>query len=567
MEKLTWVMELWDKFSGPAERIRKAILGVEKSQFTLMKGLQKMGGEVLGRAGDFVQLSGRASAMVGVLGAVASGIGAIVVAAAAAGAAVLALGTAFSYSMVKTLAFKESALVSFELMTGSRDAGTKMFLQAVDFAAKTPFETDAVITAFKALKGAGFSDEEVPLLFNAMGDVAAAGGDMSGEVIQRIAIQMAQVKALGKLQSGDLKVMANQMASAGIGLSQVYAKIAQNLNIGVDQVGDAIERGDVNANVGILSIVQAIGEKSGGTPGGIMAAQSKTLLGLWSTLKSSWETLIFSMSTRVDQMPGVKALKGFMSNLITLFDATSASGKKLMGSMERIFNSLVVAIFGRMGDQSFLETMEVWLGKGADWVEKNAHKIAGAITTLKDVGVELMNYVKNAEKNGFASAFGELFVNVGKSIMSGIARGMKMQMYEALGTNGMILAMLLEQWEGPKGLNTGSPSRKMAQLGRWTVEGYEKGVTSRPPNFSMDDIIAPSQGLSTPKPGFSLNDIIAPAQASANKSADMAPNIALTIQVDNAGHHDGEAIADRLADLLPGKLAGIFERLSLEAGT
>ncbi len=258
---------------------------------------------------------------------------------------------------LQTLAFKESTLESLRLMLGTEAAAERIFRQAVDFGAKTPFATRTVIDSFKDLLASGFTQEEVPIVFQALGDISAAS-DFSEASINGITRQLAQMKAVGKAMLLDIRPIISWSAQAGVGFKQVNAELSKLLGVSAQAIPEMVTAGQVSADAWIYAYVKAIKERTIAKElGAVMKAQSRTLRGLWSTIASIPEDFFLKMKARVPDMLGVGALKGAMENLITLFGDASPEAERLGKLLERVLGALLETIFGPLNGPEGLQGM------------------------------------------------------------------------------------------------------------------------------------------------------------------------------------------------------------------
>lgn len=247
---------------------------------------------------------------------------------------------------INTLAMKESTLATLKVTTGSVQEADRIFKEALVFAKKTPFETGDVVQGYTSLLGAGFSTDQVGKVYSALGDVAAMSG-FDKYVIDRMTLSFAQIKAKGKLQGEELLQILEASGKAGVGATRIYEQIAKRLGIASTDVADAISKGKVDSDTGILAILGAIQERSGGKVGNLMMEQSTTIKGLLSTLMSAPEDLMLSID--LDKLPGLKSFKDAVVNITKLMDTSTESGRRLQGVMTSMFNVVFTGLFGDLG--------------------------------------------------------------------------------------------------------------------------------------------------------------------------------------------------------------------------
>lgn len=183
---------------------------------------------------------------------------------------IVAMGAA----ALKAAADYEQLEVSFQTLLKSAEKGSKFFKDLKDFAAKTPFEMKEVAAAAKVMLGYGFSADETNKQLQILGDVAAAtGGDIEG-----LSVIMGQGAALGKFMTVDLK----QLAMRGI---PILDALATQLGVTASEVMEMASTSQISYPM----VAKAIEDmsKKGGPYFNAMQNQSKTLGGLFSTLKDT----------------------------------------------------------------------------------------------------------------------------------------------------------------------------------------------------------------------------------------------------------------------------------------
>lgn len=168
----------------------------------------------------------------------------------------------------------EQAAVSFEVLIGSVDRAKKLLTDIQQFAAATPFQQPELIAASRSLLAFGTEAEEIIPTMRRLGDVASGVGQPIGEIAELYG----KAKVQGRLFAEDI----NQLTGRGIPIIQELAK-----QFGVSEAGvrKLVESGKVN----FTNLQQAFESLTveGGKFGGMMARQSVTLAGLWSTFGDS----------------------------------------------------------------------------------------------------------------------------------------------------------------------------------------------------------------------------------------------------------------------------------------
>ena len=181
---------------------------------------------------------------------------------------ILGLGKA----AIEGAAKQEQLRVAFTTMLGDAGKAKTLIQDLQSFAAATPFEQDQVVEAGKKLLAFGTNAEDVKGTLTSLGDIAAG----VGIPIQDLATIYGQAQVSGRLMTGDI----NQLVGRGVPIIQALAK---ELGVTQSQVRGLAEDGKISFEdfQGALKGLTSEGSQFGG----MMDQQSKTLLGMWSTIK------------------------------------------------------------------------------------------------------------------------------------------------------------------------------------------------------------------------------------------------------------------------------------------
>lgn len=246
-------------------------------------------------------------------------------------------GTAGAKFVLQTTAFREDTLLGLQAMLKSKEAASKIYNQAVKFAAVTPFDTKEVIGMGQSLIGMGFKPEELKRVMTAVGDMAAAKG-MNKEIIGRLSLAMGQIRAKGRLQGDE----AMQLMEAGLNQGQLYEEIGKMMGgKTTDAVRKLQEQGKINSNIAIEAILRTAEKGFGGT----MDLKSGGMSGLLSTLQSRPFDLV-DRATGDNSGIAVfsEKVKGVVKSLAETLDPDSAVGRRitlLMGKIGLAFAKIV----------------------------------------------------------------------------------------------------------------------------------------------------------------------------------------------------------------------------------
>lgn len=359
-EKLSWMFELLDRMSGPADRIAKKLKVLEPALKTTGTGAstfaraigfigQKFGpqaaGAVLRFASSVTNLGQKLGPVLkpiaGLLGKVGTGVAkglavagtAMIAVGAAAAAAVGGLAIAGGRWALESIAFKETTIASLEAILGTKQAAEEVFNKATKFAAKTPFSTSQVAAAFERLVSAGVEVKDLEKTMQSLGDFA--GTDLSK--LEGAISVIAQIKGKGKLQGEELM----QLAERGLPMGKVLDALALKLGKTKDEVQSLLSAGKIDSATGIGAIMSVID----GTFGGRMEKASNTLEGLWSTLKSVPEDLLFSEGAAKSIEKMVGPIKDMIKGFTAALAPDTENGKRLIAMFDQIA-ATVGGIFG-----------------------------------------------------------------------------------------------------------------------------------------------------------------------------------------------------------------------------
>lgn len=289
---------------------------------------------------------------------------------AAVGIAGAAAFTALGVSAIKGAAGVEQTRIAIQAMTGSADVARNIMQQVTAFAAQTPFRFPELADSVRQLIAFGFSADDAIGSMKMLGNVAAG----VGAPLSDIGYLYGTLRAQGRAYTVDIRQFANR----GI---PIYEYLARVLGVDVSKVKELVEAG----KVGFPQVEQAfqLMTRPGEKFGSMMAMQSKSLKGLWSTLTDS-------IGIAVNQIIGI-----------------SADGEVRAGSMFDIMRkSLAGAI-------DFLNQHLPTITKFFDTVVSGAMKLKGAFAGAAIGGVIALIVAAIAALWGPALAIIGIFAAVG----------------------------------------------------------------------------------------------------------------------------------------------------------
>lgn len=554
MDHLKWMLELQDKMTGPAERMRKSMLDLNSAmggatrgahQFAashqaIQRALAQSGSSTTSWSKQMRGLGADLGGWIAVADKVAGAIGGV----ADAMADVAKFG-------VGKLAYRESTLASFEMMEGGPEAGLAMYDKALEFARKTPFQTKEVVDSFKMLRAAGFEAQAIPEMFAGLGDIAAASGFQEG-VIPAIVTQLQQVRSTGKLVWADLKQITGWSGKAGIGAPEVFNAIGKRMGVSAKDAHGLVSDGQVDADTGIAAFFDAIASKNGGL-GKVMDRQSTTLTGYFERLKSIPEDIFLTWGQQLDSMPGMTAFKSAMKVILDLFDITTESGKRfqtfVVGELDGVLKSIFAGIADE-GGASKVETVlkfiisrvKVLVSVMKGLLEGAKGFIDGLMPTFEKLGAEAFDPENPA-------LFAQSMKDVGHAI--GEATGKVVQMIAAV--EGLIL-----KWAK---LQSDPQMLRFKGLAQMASGNFNQGAM----NFGAGLWGGMQESFGSSKTGDAING--KPVDLSRMKGGGSSSEVKVKVQVDgDAQGKDPDELSRRIATELPGALASVFDQMSIEMG-
>lgn len=201
---------------------------------------------------------------------------------------------------VKTAADIESMTVAFESLLGSGEQATAMMEKLIKFTARTPFQLEGVGKAAKQLLGFGVEAESIEETLKFLGDIAAG----ANVPLSDMAAIFGKVKAKGKAMTEELL----QLSDRGVPIIDTLAK-------GFNTTGENVFKMASQGKISFEIMQQALESltKEGGVFEDQMAKQSRTVAGIFSTLK---DNIMLALATVGNFMVKVLDLRNNMNKLI-----------------------------------------------------------------------------------------------------------------------------------------------------------------------------------------------------------------------------------------------------------
>lgn len=282
--------------------------------------------------------------------------------------------------------------VAFTTMLGDATKAQKLLDELARFAAETPFEFTEVAQAGKQLLAFGFAAEEIQETLRVLGNIAAG----VSQPVKEIAQIFGEVRIANQLYARDLR----QFTMRGIPAIQA---LADHFGVTEKAVLDMVSAGEV----GFTDLQQALRNlaSEGGRFGGMMEKQSKTLLGLFSTVK---DELVLTAKTLGETVQGnlkevLQRIIEFLGNLRTWIQENqaltlsllkvagvlAAGGPLLMGL--GMLARAVMALISPFGAVLAIITV---VGTAFIWLDQNIQAITERILSYKKILLPLLKGIQ-----------------------------------------------------------------------------------------------------------------------------------------------------------------------------
>ena len=246
-------------------------------------------------------------------------------------ATVAGLGALTAFGL-KSAAQLEQTQIAFNSLLGSVEAGTKAFKDLQAFAAATPFEFKDIAPAaqrfFAFGQAVGLTKDQVIGFLTTLGNVASVTGG-GAQALSSVTLAMGQIASAGKVTLDNL----NQISEALPGFSGVAA-IAAGTGKSTAEVMQEISSGSLDATTGIQALLAGMAKFPGAA--GAMEAQSKTLLGVFSTFKDT-----LSQALVAGFAPAIPAIKDALAEATPVLGQAIAKIAPALGKVVALIGPLI----------------------------------------------------------------------------------------------------------------------------------------------------------------------------------------------------------------------------------
>ena len=276
----------------------------------------------------------------------------------------------------------EQLTTLFTTLTGSAEEAERVISNIQEDASRSPFDTESLIKANQYLISAGIDADKARQTILDLGNAIAATGGGNDE-LDRMAMNLQQIKNVGKASAQDIK----QFANAGI---NIYGLLAESMGKTVEQVKEM----DVSYEVLADALSKASSE--GGKYYGAMEAQSETMTGSINKLKDSVNVLLGEITKAA--MPIITKIIAKIQSVVDWFRSLDDSQKELILKVGAVVAAIgpALLIIGQI--ISVLGTLISYIGMLANPIGIAITAVVALIAIFKKLGTSwdtVISWAKN----------------------------------------------------------------------------------------------------------------------------------------------------------------------------
>ena len=345
MTRLQWTFDLLDRVTAPARRMGQALKATDAalkkvagSGEAAQRALQRSFGLSERAAFRLTAAVATVGQVQGAIGGLQSRVGNLQQAFRGVADSVFNLKNALvagtigfaAKSVIDQVGFIEQQRIALGTILGSPIRAKAALSWAIQFADQTPFETPQVLEAMRSALAMGFNTRQIQPLLTTLGDTASAlalGPSGLGELVD----VFAQIRNSGNLITNDVRQLTNR----GIPAFEILAKA---FNTDVPTVRQMIEKGQIASEAALGILYRGLKARYGGSS----AAQSRSIFGLISTLRSRPQTIAF----RLEERGSLEPFRRVLSNLADLTDFNKPPGSTIGERLTAGIGGLFKAAFG-----------------------------------------------------------------------------------------------------------------------------------------------------------------------------------------------------------------------------
>lgn len=284
----------------------------------------------------------------------------------------------------------EKQTTLFTTLTGSAEKADEILSKIKENAKSSPFDVQSLISANQYLMATGIEGDKSMDIINALGDAVSATGGGNSELL-RMAQNLQQIQNVGKASAMDIR----QFAMAGIDIWGIMS----------DYTGKTVAQlQEMDVTFEMISGALLSASDEGGKYFGAMSAQSQTLNGKISKLKSSIQELLGQLTETL--MPVIKRVIDRIQEVINYLKNLSPEQQEQILKIAEIIAVIapLLVVIGKL--ITFIGT-----------TTSNIGLLIGKITPLIASGGNLTT-VMTLLKNAFSVIAGPIGVLIGLLILT-----------------------------------------------------------------------------------------------------------------------------------------------------
>jgi hypothetical protein len=267
--------------------------------------------------------------------------------------------TALANEMLNVGSTFESAEIGLKTLLGSTEAASKVFNQLKQDATQSPFDFETLVMGNRALISAGLSAEKAREDFSNLSNAIAATGGGNPE-LQRMVVNMQQIKNLGKASALDVK----QFAYAGVNMYSLLDDYSKKYGVTLDKENITYEQ---------LSAALKTAASEGGMYFNGLSNLANSTSGKLSNLKDSFKNTLYEVFV---------ALKPVIDDVvvgITKFFELIKSGINFIKENETVFGIIGSVILGIATAMAVVKA-QIILATIAQWALNTATAVFDALS-------------------------------------------------------------------------------------------------------------------------------------------------------------------------------------------
>lgn len=360
MDAVKWALELQDKVSPSGKKVLATLDKIgggakklaDKGVKLASKGLEKLGEKSF----DFVKKNAKLAAL---------GLAGAYVGLAGAGAKLVA----------DAVGFKDSTLIATKALLKSDQLAGDAYKRMLDFAKYFGEDPTEALQKFNQAIASGFSARDAEKLLQAFGDLKLVTPNVNADGLIGA---FGTIRSKFKLELSDFQAA---VSAGGLNLTLAYEAIGKKIGKNAKEVEMLIGSGRVNAQVGLVGLLDAINQRTNSKKvGERLEEYANTVSGLMARLKNLPQQ--FALRLTADDSP----IKGTLANLLKQLDPDGPNGKRIMAALDTAFTK-IGGLLKEWATPEGIEKLSKMIGQLVESAPKFISamgKVGGVLITIVD---------------------------------------------------------------------------------------------------------------------------------------------------------------------------------------